>query len=203
MPQFSPPLHGLVLAGGRGTRLGQAKGELDYHGQPQARWAHALLVQACGSAFVAVRLEQAATPPYADLPLIVDARPDAGPGAGLLAAFGARPQAAWLVLAADLPLVDLALLADLCAARDPAVLATAYRGADGGPEPLCAIFEPAARTALQSQPPERLSLRRLLATGPSRLLGLAEPARLQSVNTPADDAAARAWLARRASHGVS
>lgn len=190
-----PPLHGLVLAGGRGTRLGQRdKGALDYHGVPQARWAYALVAQVCPRTFVAVRPEQAHTTPYAGLPLLLDQRADAGPAAGLLAAFDADPGAAWLVLAADLPLVDIALLERLTAARDPELVGTAYRQADGQPEPLCAIFEPAARLALLAQPPDRISLRRVLVDGPSRLIEPTDPARLRSVNDPADDAAVRRRL---------
>ena len=199
MPQSAPALKGLVLAGGFGTRLGRAKGELDYHGQPQARWAHALLTDVCDHAFVSIRADQATDAPYAGLPLIVDVDADAGPAAGLLAAWAAHSDAAWLVLAADLPLVDRRLLAGLVAARDPAALATAYRQPDGTPEPLCAIFEPAARAALERQRPGRISLRRALEQGPCRLLTAPEPARLRSVNTPEDAAAVREWLtARRA-----
>ena len=199
MPQSAPPLRGLVLAGGRGTRLGgRDKGTLDYHGQPQVRWAYALLAALCPGTCVAVRPEQAEHRAYQGLPLLLDTPAAAGPAAGLLAAFSADTRSAWLVLAADLPLVDAALLERLIAARDPAALGTGYRQPDGTPEPLCAIFEPAARGALERQPPERLSLRRVLEEGPSRLVDAAEPARLRSVNDPADDAAVRRRLAEQA-----
>jgi molybdopterin-guanine dinucleotide biosynthesis protein A len=196
MPQRVPPLHGLVLAGGRGTRLGREKGALDYHGEPQARWAHALLESVCGRAFASVRADQAGVEPYAGLPLIVDTQAGAGPAAGLLAAFAAEPEAAWLLLAADLPLVDRPTLERLVAARDVAAVATGYRHRDGTAEPLCAIYEPGARAALAAQRPGRLSLRRVLEAGPSRLLDPLDGARLTSVNTAADDAAVRARLAR-------
>lgn len=189
------PLLGLVLAGGRGRRLGgRDKGELDYHGVPQARWAFDLLTGLCQRAFVSIRAEQRIAEVYAGLPLIFDATPVEGPAAGLLAAFRRVPAAAWLVLAVDLPLVDAAMLRRLCAARDPALLATAYRHADGTLEPLCAIFEPAARAVLEAQPVDRVSLRRLLEEGPSRILDPENDAALLSANTSADDAAIRARL---------
>lgn len=201
MPRDAPPpLRGLVLAGGRSTRLGRDKGALDYHGQPQARWAHALLERICANAYVSVRPDQAAREPYVRLPLLVDTEHDQGPAAGLLAAFARHGASAWLVLAADLPLVDPPLLTALVAARAPSAVATAYRQVDGTPEPLCAIFEPGVRDLLdrRRRQGERLSLRQVLEAGPSRLLDAADPERLRSINTPADDAAARAWLARRA-----
>lgn len=198
MPESVPTLQGLVLAGGRGTRLGLDKGTLDFHGEPQARWAHALLARVCGRAFVSVRPDQAGRAPYTGLPMIVDTEPDAGPAAGLLAAFDAAPGAAWLVLAADLPLVDAAMLERLVAARDPSRLATAYRHADGTPEPLCAIYEPAARAVLEAQRPGPVSLRRVLETGPCRLIEPLDERGLAGVNTPADAAAVRERLGRPA-----
>jgi hypothetical protein len=58
--------------------------------------------------------------------------------------------AAWLALATDMPRVDAALL-ELVAARDPGRLATAFRHADGTIEPLCTIYEPAARAVLEAR----------------------------------------------------
>ncbi|SPQ25720.1 b18cd0c0-f4ad-4005-8551-9f0e2e92d569 [Thermothielavioides terrestris] len=58
--------------------------------------------------------------------LLRDARPNpaarsAGPAAGLLAAFRARPAATWLVLAVDYPLLTPGMLRALCAAYAPPV----------------------------------------------------------------------------------
>lgn len=193
----SPPLNGLVLAGGRGTRLGADKGALDYHGQPQVRWALGLLKPICPKAFVSVRAAQARDPAYRDLPLILDDGPEAaGPAAGLKAALQRCPGAAWLVVAADMPLLDAALLGRLIAARDPTGLATAFRHADGTPEPLCAIFEPPVAAALDAKgASDRVSLRRILAAGPAKLLTLDDDEPLTSVNTPEDDTRVRRRLA--------
>lgn len=196
-PQSNPPLHGLVLAGGRGTRLGAEKGALDYHGQPQVRWALELVTPLCARAFVSVRAAQAQGPVYRDLPLILDDGAEAaGPAAGLAAALRRFPDVAWLVLAADMPLLDRALLARLVAARDTTALATAFRHVDGTPEPLCAIFEPAVLPAIEAMGgSHRVSLRGVLATGPAKLLALDDDAPLTSVNTPEDDARVRRRLA--------
>ena len=68
-----------------------------------------------------------------------------GPIVGIRSALAANPNVAWLVLACDLPFLSDAALSQLLRERDPAAVATAYRSThDGLPEPLCAIWEPAA-----------------------------------------------------------
>jgi len=161
---------------GGGTRLGRDKGELDCHGLPQARWAHELLAGACERRFVSVRPDQIQAEPYRDLPLIADEGEGGGPAAGLSAALNRFPGAAWLLVAADMPLLTAGVLGVLVEQRDPAGLATAFRRADGTPEPLCAIWEPAVRAVAT---PAR--------GGPAKLLAIDDEGALASVNTPADD----------------
>lgn len=140
------PLYGLVLAGGASTRMLRDKAALDYHGKPQLQWSWELLDQLCERAFISVRADQARDPVRAPLPQIVDALAGKGPIAGIAAAQAAHPDAAWLVLACDLPYLTRAAVAHLIAHRDPSHLATAYRSShDGLPEPLCAIYEPVSR----------------------------------------------------------
>jgi len=195
-----PSLYGLVLAGGRGTRLSRDKGSLDYHGLPQALWAYQLLEPVCGGEhrFVSVRGDQLEAAPYLDLPTIADEGEGGGPAAGLLAALNRFPAVAWLTVAADMPLLTPRLLATLVAQRDPAVIATAFRHADGTPEPLCAIWEPAARAVIAAAAtPAEVSLRRLLEANPAKLIAPDDERALASVNTPAEEAAARQVLERR------
>jgi molybdenum cofactor guanylyltransferase len=193
-PALVPELHGLVLAGGEGRRMGgRDKGAIHYGCEPQARAAHRLLRRWCVEAFVAVRAEQAGAAPYADLPLLLD-DPDGqrGPAAGLLSAWRSRPGAAWLVLATDLPLVDGAMLEVLVRGRNAAKLATAYRHPDGTLEPLCAIWEPAARAPLLARIESGDgSLRRLLEQADIEALEPTNPERLTNVNSLEDLSAVR------------
>ena len=193
---LGPPLVGLVLAGGRGARMGADKALLEYGGEPQVAQALRLLAGICGQALVSVRPDQAAQADFARFPQVVDGPGSGGPAAGLLAAWARSADVALLVLAVDLPLVEAADLSRLVAARRPERLATAFRHADGTPEPLCAIWEPAAREPIARgrHGGRSPSLRRLLEAGPAELVAAPDPARLRSVNTPEEyRAAAAAW----------
>lgn len=188
---------GLVLAGGLSRRMGRDKGALEYAGEPQVLRASRLLGRFCPRVLVSIRPEQARSRCYRGLARVEDEGRLAGPAAGLLAAWRREPAAALLALAVDLPLVDAALVAALVAARDPARLATAFRHPDGTIEPLCAIWEPAARAELCRRAEHASpSLRRLLEDTGVGLLQAAEPERLRSVNTPEDYARAAALLER-------
>ena len=144
------PLRGLVLAGGRSTRMQSDKALVDYHGKPQVEWAAELIAPFCVSVHLSVRAGRAG-PPVAGLPAIADEHDGAGPIAGIAAAQKADPDAAWLVVACDLPFLDAATLERLVSQRDPARIATAYRSAhDGLPEPLCAIWEPSSSAAVRA-----------------------------------------------------
>jgi len=141
---LGPKIYGLVLAGGKSTRMGKDKGMIPYHGMPQRDYLYHLVGRVCTETFVSIRPDQKADFPE-DMQYIVDDDVYRGPYNGLLSAHNKFPEVAWLVLACDLPLIDLASLQELIAARDPNVLATAFaQKEDPLPEPLCAIWEPHA-----------------------------------------------------------
>jgi len=190
-------LHGLVLAGGQSTRMQRDKAALSYTGRPQLLVTWDLVAPRVARTFVSVRAEQRAEALRARLPQLIDVTGVGGPLAGILAALASAPDAAWLVVACDLPLLDGATLDALLAGRDSTRLATAYRSShDGLPEPLCAIWEPASRTALEAwvtageHCPRRFLIRHDVA-----LLSLARPDALDNANTPAEHDAARRALA--------
>jgi molybdopterin-guanine dinucleotide biosynthesis protein A len=191
----SANLTGLLLAGGRGARMGADKAALAYAGEPQVLRGHRVLAEVCTRVLVSVRRDQARNELFAAFELVVDRHADAGPAAGLLAAWDAVPGAALLVLAVDLPLVDAAVLERLIAARDPQALATAFVHADGTIEPLCTIWEPTAEDKLRAgarQP--TLSLRKVLEGDRTRRVSLQDTACLRSVNTPKEYAAVSSFF---------
>lgn len=137
-------LYGLVLSGGKSTRMGTDKGLIKYHGVPQREYLYDLLSQVCEQTFISLREEQETELP-SDMQTIIDLNEFKGPYNGLLSAHKKYPEAAWLVLACDLPLMDLDALKELISQRDITKQATAFAVKENPlPEPLCAIWEPHA-----------------------------------------------------------
>jgi molybdopterin-guanine dinucleotide biosynthesis protein A len=128
------------------------KAQLHYSGEPQLLRAWRLLTAFTERAFVSVRDSQHDEPLRASLPQLIDTYDAVGPVAGILSAHDAFPEAAWLVIACDLPLLDETTLRTLIAARDPAKEATAFASRfDGLPEPLCTLWEPPIHQRLKQR----------------------------------------------------
>jgi molybdenum cofactor guanylyltransferase len=193
---MSPPLFGLVLAGGASTRMRTDKAALQYHGRPQLQWAFELVAKFCAASFVSVRPDQRSDAARAGHPQIVDRRPGIGPIAGISAALLEQPKAAWLVLACDLPFLTERTLEHLIAHRDASKIATAYRSAhDGLPEPLCAIWEPAAREPVLAYIASgKQCPRKFLIDSDTKVLDLPERQALDNVNTEEEFGLATAAL---------
>ncbi len=180
-----PELYGVVLAGGSSSRMHQDKASLVYDGRTQLMRAAETLEHHVLRVFVSIRADQTGDPLRNSLPLIVDAFPGEGPLVGIRSAFAQYPNFAWLVLACDLPFLSNDVIATLVARRDSNAIATAYRSAqDGGPEPLCAIWEPGANTALGEF--QGGSARQFLARQSVRVLELPKANALEQANTPED-----------------
>ena len=192
------PLRGLVLAGGLSQRMQTDKGRLHYGttGREQREVAAALLAEVCQDVFVSCRAEQAA-----ELPTGLQPLPDSflglGPLGGILSAFRHDPNAAWLVLACDLPFLTAETLRELVAGRQPSRLATAFQSPGNEfPEPLITIFETRAY-------PELLRFlglgyscpRKMLINSDVQVLPTPGGEALRNVNTPAERAAAQQALA--------
>ncbi len=178
-------LNGLVLAGGHSRRMQRDKAVLTYDGKPQLARAMALLQPLVERAFVSVRNDQRQDPARAAYETIADLTAGLGPIGGILSALHAHPDHAWLVLACDLPFLDDATLRYLIAQRTPARLATAFRSSsDGKPEPLCAIYEPAARAVLEDWVAQQKHCPRAwLSQADVTLLDLPNARALDNINT--------------------
>jgi len=137
-----PVLHGLVLAGGLSARMQRDKGLLDYHGKPQREHAYELLSEFCGEVYLSCRADQMAEL-ESQFRLVPDTFLGLGPNGGILSAFQRNPDAAWLVVACDLPYLNRETLQYLVDNRQPARVATAFLDSENEfPEPLITIYEP-------------------------------------------------------------
>ncbi len=182
------PLLGLVLAGGKSLRMGEDKARIHYHGAPQAEHAAALLGEWCGQVYVSVRPGQSpdGLAGSRDVDCIEDTFLGLGPMGGVLSALKARPDAAWLTLACDLPFMDRETLGALVAQRDPFRAATAYESPrEGFPEPLCAIYEPkSVFRLLQFMALGYHCPRKVLINSPIKRLTPERPEALVNANSP-------------------
>jgi molybdopterin-guanine dinucleotide biosynthesis protein A len=187
----SRPLHGLVLAGGRSSRMGEDKAALVHpDGRTLARRCHDLLADVgCENVVLSLRYDQeipAGFPDIAELAVVRDPEDaSAGPLVGIIAAMSMQPDADWLVLACDLPRLDLPTLRHLISSKRPDEMFLSYRSEfDGLPEPLCALYAPAALPLLRDT--EFRCPRKVLIRHDCRLLEPVTPRALDNANTPED-----------------
>lgn len=187
MQQREPKLNGLVLAGGKSTRMGQDKTVISWHGKEQHYHLADLLKTQCDEVFISCRADQQDTinSEYKTLP---DTFTDLGPFGAILSAFRQHPDRAWLVVASDLPLMDEATLKFLNQRRHVSSNATAFRSPETGfPEPLIAIWEPKSYPALLWFLAQGYSCpRKVLINSDTFLLHAPDEDVLINVNTPED-----------------
>lgn len=108
MSKMAKPI-GLVLAGGRGRRMGRSKGDLIVGGQGLALRAAHVLQPLCRGVLISLRRD--APNPAPGFAAVEDRPPEGrGPLAGIHAAFEATAEADLLVLACDYPRVEMDLL---------------------------------------------------------------------------------------------
>lgn len=177
------PLYGLVLAGGKSQRMGQDKGLMDYHGQPQREHIAQELSAFCDQVYISGRSDQEISSEFPSLP---DTFTGLGPYGGILSAFRAHPDAAWLVVACDLPLLDQSTLEHLVTTRNISKLATAFNSpVNTFPEPLIAIWEPRAYVSLLQFLAQGYSCpRKVLINTNVELIDAQNPQALMNVNRP-------------------
>ncbi len=183
--QTIPPVNGLVLAGGKSQRMGQDKGLLEYHGVPQRRYVADMVSHFCQQTFLSCRPDQVNELDGAYPPL-QDTFTGLGPMGAILSAFREQPDAAWLVVACDLPLLDKPTLDFLVKNRNPSQMATTFRSpVNEFPEPLVTIWEPRSYPVLLQFLTQGYSCpRKALINSPIALLEVPDKEALRNVNTP-------------------
>ena len=134
-----PNIKGLVLTGGKSTRMGKDKSELEYHGKPQKEFVKDLLESQGFETFYSVQNNDG------NIDEIPDTFLNLGPFGGICSAFQKDPNSAFFVLATDLPFINNDILKLLLEKRNPAKVATTVKGKGKQfPEPLITIYEPKA-----------------------------------------------------------
>jgi molybdopterin-guanine dinucleotide biosynthesis protein A len=178
-----PPLKGLVLAGGESTRMGFDKGLMNYHGLTQREYLLELLKPFTVESYISCRPGQI---DGEGLPIIADRFPGLGPFGGILSAFTIDPDAAWLVVACDFPLLSHAAIQQLVSARNPSSIATSFLDEQTlMPEPWITILEPKIFPILEQYHARgKSSLRGILVDYNSTVIRAVNPDILLNANTP-------------------
>jgi molybdenum cofactor guanylyltransferase len=178
-------LNGLVLAGGRSSRMGEDKGVLQWYGKEQRYHVADMLSIFCKEVFISCRSEQvnAIDKKYK---FIEDELEESGPLVAIISAFHKNPNVAWLVVACDLPLLDEKTIHYLIETRDEGSIATTFQSPDDGlPEPLITIWEPTALPLLEASLAEgKYSPQKVLMKAKIKMLEPPDIAALMNVNTP-------------------
>ncbi len=184
-----PKVKGLLLAGGKSVRMGHDKGEIEYHGKSQRTYAADLLKAFCEDVYISCRPDQIdELSEKEDHDLLPDTVSGLGPYGAIMSAFREDPNAAWLVVACDLPLVDKASVKYLLENRSSRHIATAFHNETTGfPDPLFTLWEPKAYPRIL----HFLSLgyscpRKVLINSDSHILQTPDQDVLSNVNTPED-----------------
>ena len=183
----TPPLKALILTGGKSTRMGIDKANIDYHGKPQHQFLYETVENLGLEAHISCRADQ-----IDDFEgnLITDKFLGLGPYGAILSAFQTDPNAAWLVIACDLPLVKKEDIANLVSNRNVFKIATACNNPETDfPDPLFTIWEPKAFPTLLNF----LSLgyscpRKVLINSETEIVHLPNPEILTNTNTPEERA---------------
>ena len=201
---------GIVLCGGRSTRMGQDKASLRCGDETLLERAVRVVKEVADEVIVVARpVEDRDTGggnPFFGLPVVLvhDPIADLGPLAGIAAGLSASTTDLNIVIACDMPLIRAAVLRRLLDLRGNADICLAV--IDGRASPLCAVYRSSVAVAAQQ----------LLAAGERRVMRLLDQVQTKRVdaavfrdldpdldsflscNTPEDLRKAEQLLARRA-----
>ncbi|RYD17457.1 MAG: molybdenum cofactor guanylyltransferase [Verrucomicrobiaceae bacterium] len=185
------PLRGLVLAGGRSSRMGSDKASLVHpDGRTLAVRCRDLLLEAgCVSVVISLRHDQQVPFGLEHMEIVRDPEGESGgPMTGIVSGMRLDPAADWLVVACDLPRLDRETLSHLIASLQPEEKFLAYRSEfDDLPEPLCTLYTHAALPLMEEALTENFRYpRKILMRHACRLLEPVTPRALDNANTPAD-----------------
>lgn len=186
---------GVVLAGGRGRRMGGGKATVELRGRPLIAYALEAMATAVGEVAVLAKADSE-LPSLPGTTIWVEPETHQHPLVGIRRALALAAGRPVLVCAADMPLVTGELLGRVAAADGhgaPAVIASA----DGRPQPLLGRYEQSALSALEDPGAagDRPLVEVVTAIGP-RLLEVEDARTLFNVNTPDDLLQAAALLDR-------
>ncbi|MEO5571988.1 MAG: NTP transferase domain-containing protein [Bacteroidia bacterium] len=136
-------IYGLVICGGKSSRMGADKSLLNYHGMPQRYYLYEMLGMICEKVFLSCNREQANSV-SGKYNVILDAPQyeNIGPMAALLSAFELHNDFSYLTVGCDYPFIKKEDLQKLIDARNENSMAASFFNIHASIyEPLLAIYE--------------------------------------------------------------
>lgn len=179
---------GVVLAGGKSSRMGTEKGLLNFLGKPMWLKMHDLILPYCEQVIISCKESQVSL--YANQSVVAD-HPDyesSGPLSGLLSVFKTYPDEAILAVGCDYPLLTTTEIDQLVEGRINGCDAVCFHDATSGwDEPLPAVYEKSIFSLMVREFQDgHYSPRQILRVARTVRLSATHPERLRSVNTPAE-----------------
>ncbi len=176
-------MNGLVIAGGKSTRMQQDKAMLQYHGMPQYQYVYNMLQSFCSETFISLHTENNNIP----LPKIIDnpIYSNAGPMAALLTAFE-QYKSDWLVVAIDYPLISNSHIEVLMSCFANTKESCVYYNTDTNfYEPFIGVYTSAfLSTFVKEFAGQQTSLQKILQQNNAQKVTVANHQVLQSIDTP-------------------
>lgn len=175
-------INGVILAGGRSSRMKTDKGMISYHGKPQREYLFELLIPYCSRVFTSCKSSENIPERFNPLP---DRYAMDTPLNGILSAFSFDSSSAWLSIPVDMPYVDRDCIRFLLDHRDMQKATTCFFDSTGKSiEPLLTIWEPAVSNRLFTyQKNGGESPREFLLNQEIHLLTVPHPKYLTNINS--------------------
>ena len=186
-------LYGLVVCGGKSSRMGNDKSMISYHGEPQRYFLYKMLLQFCEKAFISCNKTQAENMDdrYAfltDLPGFEDC----GPISAILTAQKTYPDRNFLVIGCDYPFITSQELQHFLLSINNNLPAAAFYNEESSLyEPLLAWYsKESARDISRLFDDEKYSLQHFLKFSNAGRFTDFSPESIKSVDTPEEFAEA-------------
>ncbi len=179
-------INGLILIGGKSSRMGRDKYEIPFHDKAQYQHISELLQRLKIPFYISCNKSQESRI-VREFNTIVDQYDSIGPMGGILSAKAAIPDSAWLVIACDLPFISQQNIETLLQERNPNADITTFQLDDRFYETTFSIYEPSAFRALsEAAQSGNYRLQAVLRTLDLKVIKPKNPQDFLNVNTPAD-----------------
>ncbi len=183
-------LKGLILCGGKSSRMGRDKSTLLFNGIPFFEKIARELDDLDLPVVLSCRSDQKEVI-NSGRNILLDNSKAEGPMKGMHSAYQQHPKQSWLVLTVDMVNVDSGLLSLLIQNRKPDAKATVFDISEPNektfPVPFPGIYEPAFFTDMEKKIEKgQFSIRQIILQSDAKLLPCPYPEKMKNINRPQD-----------------